>query len=175
MKTYFSLFGVSLYRKDIGDYMHRWILKTPLGMIRLHKILRSDSDRTWHDHSSNLLSFILWGTYREQFVPTWWELYHEDYPRYIAETSRWGHHEIFNPELHESPALDDIRRPLTITRTKRAPTVNWIPAKRYHRLEVLRGPVWTLVFMGKFRRRWSFLDQSGKVTDYEVYLKENVS
>src|SRR5687767_8580068 len=57
--------GWRLYRSDLGDYMRRWILQTPFGTLRIHKILRSDDDRHFHDHPWNFVSFILKGRYVE--------------------------------------------------------------------------------------------------------------
>jgi hypothetical protein len=59
----------SFRRRDIGDYMHRWILTMPWGTLRLHKILRSDSDRHLHDHPWDFTSLILRGSYVE-LTPT---------------------------------------------------------------------------------------------------------
>lgn len=67
-KIYFSLFGdeIVAYRSDIGDdYMERWILRTPWGMLRLHHILRSDDDRALHDHPFDFCSLLLSGGYEE--------------------------------------------------------------------------------------------------------------
>ena len=55
------------YRSDLiaGDYMRRWTVRTPLGMVRLHHIMRSDNDRHFHDHPFNFISIILRGGYIE--------------------------------------------------------------------------------------------------------------
>ena len=58
-----------LYRSDIGDYMHRWILRTPWFTLRLHHILRSDAGRDFHDHPFSFVSLILWGGYIEHRPP----------------------------------------------------------------------------------------------------------
>jgi hypothetical protein len=55
----------ALYKDHIGDYMHRWIFRTPWGTIRVHHILRSDAGRDYHDHPFSFLSFMLWGSYEE--------------------------------------------------------------------------------------------------------------
>lgn len=47
----------------IRDYMKRWILSTPWGTLRLHKIMRSDLDRDMHDHPWDFTSLILSGGY----------------------------------------------------------------------------------------------------------------
>lgn len=56
----------SLYAHHLGDYMHRWILRTPWGTLRLHHILRSDADRHLHDHPFDFTSFLLTGGYTEE-------------------------------------------------------------------------------------------------------------
>lgn len=53
------------YASHLGDYMKRWILSTPWGTLRIHKILRSDKDRHLHDHPWDFTSFILKGRYIE--------------------------------------------------------------------------------------------------------------
>jgi hypothetical protein len=50
----------------LGDYMHRWIFRTPWFTVRLHHILRSDDDRHFHDHPFDFTSFLLTGGYIEQ-------------------------------------------------------------------------------------------------------------
>jgi len=51
--------------QDPSPYMRRWVLRTSWGDLRLHHILRSDSDREYHDHPFDFWSFILWGGYWE--------------------------------------------------------------------------------------------------------------
>src|SRR5207249_3630974 len=41
--------------------MRRWTLRTPIGMLRVHHILRSDSDRDYHDHPMDFVSLIFGG------------------------------------------------------------------------------------------------------------------
>jgi len=59
--------GPFTYRSDriAHDYMRRWVLFTPWGMLRLHHIMRSDSREHHHDHPMDFMSFILWGGYIE--------------------------------------------------------------------------------------------------------------
>lgn len=59
-------------RLDITDisqkevYLRRWSLWLPFGWsLKLHHILRSDSDRCQHDHPWGFWTFILWGGYDE--------------------------------------------------------------------------------------------------------------
>jgi hypothetical protein len=55
------------FRSDLisGDYMRRWVVKTPWFLVRLHHIMRGDSDRHFHDHPFDFVSFILRGGYVE--------------------------------------------------------------------------------------------------------------
>lgn len=55
------------YKSDLiaHDYMRRWVIETPLFMLRLHHILRGDSREHFHDHPMSFLSLILWGGYVE--------------------------------------------------------------------------------------------------------------
>lgn len=55
------------YRSDLiaHDYMRRWMLKTPWGMLRLHHILRGDEGKHFHDHPMDFTSLILKGGYTE--------------------------------------------------------------------------------------------------------------
>lgn len=55
----------SLYAHHLGDYMRRWILRTPCGTLRLHHILRSDDDHHLHDHPFDFTSLLLSGGYTE--------------------------------------------------------------------------------------------------------------
>lgn len=63
---HWRLFGCEFLSDLIAhDYMRRWILRTPLGMVRVHHILRSDQDRHFHDHPMDFTSVILSGGYVE--------------------------------------------------------------------------------------------------------------
>lgn len=44
-------------------YAYRWVLVTPIGSIRIHKFLRSDDKRYFHDHSWDFWTFIIKGSY----------------------------------------------------------------------------------------------------------------
>ena len=55
-----------LFASHLADYMHRWVLKTPFGSLRLHRILRRDLDRDPHDHPFDFTSLILFGGYVEE-------------------------------------------------------------------------------------------------------------
>lgn len=55
----------ALYASHLGDYMRRWILRTPWGTLRVHNILKSDEGRDFHDHPFHFASLILRGGYVE--------------------------------------------------------------------------------------------------------------
>lgn len=57
--------GFFVGRTDIGDYMHRWVLRTPLLQVRVHCILRSDGDRDLHDHPFDFATLLVRGSYAE--------------------------------------------------------------------------------------------------------------
>jgi hypothetical protein len=49
-----------------ADYMRRWQLRVgKLGALRLHHILRGDSDRDFHDHPMDFTSLVISGGYVE--------------------------------------------------------------------------------------------------------------
>lgn len=56
----------SVFTHHLTDYMWRWVLKTPWGSVRLHRILRADADPDMHDHPWNFWSLIVWGGYTER-------------------------------------------------------------------------------------------------------------
>lgn len=49
---------------DGDPYMHRWVLWTPWGSVRLHHIVRSDVDQK-HDHQWDFTAILLTGSYAE--------------------------------------------------------------------------------------------------------------
>ena len=58
----------AIYSSHITDYMHRWILRTPRGTVRLHRILRADRGYEHHDHPFDFESLILSGGYDEELL-----------------------------------------------------------------------------------------------------------
>lgn len=54
-----------VYASHLRGYMHRWIVLTPWGMVRLHHILRADIGEDVHDHPFDFVSYILAGGYAE--------------------------------------------------------------------------------------------------------------
>lgn len=54
-----------IFFSHIKGYMKRFLVKTPWGYLRFHRILRADNDRDLHDHPFDFVSFILRGGYTE--------------------------------------------------------------------------------------------------------------
>lgn len=57
-----------LFASHIGSYMRRYLLRTPWFGVRLHRILRADTNPHCHDHPFSFVSIMLWGGYREELV-----------------------------------------------------------------------------------------------------------
>jgi len=68
-----------VFASHIGGYMHRWIVQTPWGTVRLHRILRADAGWDLHDYPFDFTSLILRGGYTEVR-----ERDDEDGPVYVA-------------------------------------------------------------------------------------------
>jgi len=123
-----------IYAPHIPGYMHRWLIETPWFTLRLHKILASDQDEELHDHPWAFCSLLLRGAYQE------------------VEPGPYGR------DLHAGVSWDRTRRIF------RAPAINFRPdATAPHRLEVVDGPIWTLVVTGPRVRPWGFWTRAGWV------------
>lgn len=61
----FRLERTHLVDSEGAPYMRRWLFRHPWGNVRLHCIMRSDSDRALHDHPFDFVSLILRGAYIE--------------------------------------------------------------------------------------------------------------
>lgn len=53
-------------RRDIGEYMHRWIASLGPLNLRVHHIREPDADRDLHDHPFVFVSLVLRGWYVEE-------------------------------------------------------------------------------------------------------------
>jgi hypothetical protein len=139
---------------DGSLYMGRWWLFNPYGKadgeqtaarwpwlpsIRVHHIVRPDSDRHMHDHPWNARTIILRGEYTEErrisAVPkgTWW------FPLYEGDLLRAGF-------------------------TRQRGYTGRLLFGEYHRIrEVSPGGVWTVFFTWNKRGTWGFLVDGAKV------------
>lgn len=135
----------------LGDYMRRWILRTPWGTVRIHNILRSDLDRDMHDHPFDFTSILLKGGY--------------------YETTRWVCTDATTIEPEGRGPFETIwdpQKPYTIrevvTHERYHPRFSVIRhrAEDLHKLRLTK-PVWTLVISGPWRRKWGFMTPQGWV------------
>lgn len=55
-----------IFFSHIKGYMKRFLIKSPWGCLRFHRILRADAGRDLHDHPFDFTSVILWGGYTEE-------------------------------------------------------------------------------------------------------------
>lgn len=112
--------------------MVRWIVNTPIGSIRLHHFLQSDSDRMLHDHPWSFVTIPL---------------------------SRGGYDDETYCSCHRSEesfgclSCDMTGRVLTRVPAFR---VTRRPAHHTHAVKLSRGPCWTLVITGPPIRDWGF-------------------
>lgn len=123
------------YRQDIAHfgkpYMRRWIVRTPLGMLRLHHIVAPDGDRHLHDHPFSFVSLVLRGGYIE-----------ERPSRGVA------------PHVADEAARSITERSAGSIAYRRA-------ADAHRIRQVERGGCWTLVATGPLFRRWGFWVPAG--------------
>lgn len=111
-------------------YMLRWwiIPRNRWFNIYLHKILRDDDDRALHDHPWWNVSILLRGAYREVM-----------------------------PDLSHCPTpYTRIADLPTRVKLRRAGSIVFRRATSSHRLEVAKGPVWSLFITGPVIRDWGF-------------------
>lgn len=126
--------GIGFQRRDIGDYMRRWILSLPFGlMVRVHHIQRADADDELHDHPFGFVSLVLRGWYVEE-LPA----------EHRMQSAMPGGLRTYT-----------TRRPGSIARRR---------SHVAHRISrVSEGGVWTLVFARRGERQWGFYTANGWV------------
>lgn len=138
-------------------YIHRFILdegdqlvpKDKRSKVYLHFIYESDGDRDPHDHPFDFNSTILYGSYREAR----WE-------RYCPKCDT-----IFLGDVMTCPGCKGKMQPKAQygPRTYTEGQVNTLRAHQLHKLEVLKGPVVTLIRRGPRIRDWGFATDEGWV------------
>lgn len=119
-------------------YLIRWTFIFFGYSMRIHHWIKSDDNRFFHDHSSDLLSIVLKGNYYN-VMP-----YDNRFPPVHKgiSNSRWRYVEgIFNSWynfLHMNQSI-------------------WFSkAEDKHYLSIPKGGAWTLMFEGKPRHKWGF-------------------
>lgn len=120
----------------IGDnYMRRWWLipRNPVLNVYLHCVSNDDDDRALHDHPAINISFVIKGVYRE-VMP--------DFSNQKTPYTR----------IYDAPKKTKTRGPGSIVYRR---------SHAAHRLEVVKGPVWTLWIRGPSIREWGFHCRQG--------------
>jgi hypothetical protein len=120
--------------------MRRWIFRHPRGTVRVHNILTSDEGRDFHDHPFDFVSVILAGGYVEHR------------PGCDCEITNALRAEPLAPCRYYGPG--------SIVRRK---------ATDLHRLELVNGSAWTLVFSSRYHRAWGFQLPDGAWVPHTEY------
>ena len=125
-----------------NPYLLRWwsLPRNPWFNIYLHLFLRDDDDRALHDHPWHNCSIVVKGEYREVTLTrqalAGFRMMREIWPEHWqAETSYWG------------DQRGVIRRRWSVT--MRRPDCP-------HRIELTKGPAWTVFITGPRVRQWGF-------------------
>lgn len=146
-------------------YLQRFILdegdkllpKDERKKVYLHLIYESDGDRDPHDHPFDFASTIVWGSYREQRYLRYCKVCAICYTGDVVECDRC------RGKLTASPD--------GTPRTYQEGMVNSLRAHQLHKLEVVKGPVVTLVKRGPKTREWGFQTDDGWI-HHLPYIKE---
>lgn len=126
------------WREKLGDqnspYLIRWTIILFGYSIRIHHWIKSDDNRFFHDHSSDLLSVVLKGKY--------WNVKPIDDNKNPNNNEKYyyveGIFNSFNNFFHASKSI-------------------WFSkAIDKHYLKIPKGGAWTLMFEGKPYHKWGF-------------------
>lgn len=135
-------------------YLIRWTFILFGYSMRIHHWIKSDDNRYFHDHSSDLLSIVLKGKYwnvkpydpdknpddkvTQEFVNYYLEQYEEDQ---VENQKKCYVEGIFNSWYNFFHMGESI----------------WFSkAEDRHYLKIPKGGAWTLMFEGKPRHKWGF-------------------
>jgi hypothetical protein len=145
-----GFFCIKSIRSKSGElHFKRWrILETPWFNIYIHKICKSDKDKFPHDHPWNYRTIILKGIYKESLYPTYDDMSDPRSPGVPLRKTLLPIRNTFGPG-------DSVRR-------------EWYDG---HQIELIKGPVWTLVITGKHRGTWGYITDKGWV-DHQTYRQQ---
>ena len=135
-------------------YLIRWTFILFGYSMRIHHWIKSDDNRYFHDHSSDLLSIVLKGKYwnvkpydpdknpDDKVTHEFVNYYLEQYDEYQVENQKKCYVEgIFNSWYNFFHIGQSI----------------WFSkAEDRHYLKIPKGGAWTLMFEGKPRHKWGF-------------------
>lgn len=149
-------------------YLERFILdegdqslpKDQRSKTYLHLIYESDGDRDPHDHPFDFESRIVWGSYRE----TTYELG-------CVSPVHIGTAMVSGKLVCVACGMDAVKPWHKEPQVFKQGDVNVKKAAQLHKLEVIQGPVVTLVRRGPKVRKWGFQTDQGWV-HHEPYIRE---
>lgn len=135
-------------------YLIRWTFILFGYSMRIHHWIKSDDNRYFHDHSSDLLSIVLKGKYwnvkpydpdknpDDKVTREFVNYYSGQYEEYQAENQKKCYVEgIFN-SWHNFFHMGQ--------------SIWFSKAEDRHYLKIPKGGAWTLMFEGKPRHKWGF-------------------
>lgn len=162
-----------------NPYLIRWTFILFGYSIRIHHWIKSDDNRFFHDHSSNLLSIVLKGHYHnvkpydkdrnpKDIVTVrkeaFWNGYYSDNDEYVdvdIENSEFNYVEgIFN-------SLENF--------FKMNKSIWFSRAEDRHYLSIPKGGAWTLMFEGKPKHKWGFYVNGHKWRPLRYFHKYGIA
>jgi hypothetical protein len=117
-----------------------------------------------------LLSLFGFKLYLHHFVGNDWTKDLHDHPKWFVSFGLKGGYEEEYASLVKGCAPYTTDRYVKLFRVWRAPWVRYFPALHRHRLQVKGKDCWTLVLVGRPKRKWGFWNQ-GKWVFWKEYLK----
>jgi len=139
-----------------SPYLYRWTLIIFGFTIRLHHWLRSDDNRHFHDHATNLVSIVLKGHY--------WNVkpVKEDSTPYIGDTPMGKHmaldlkkgctHHFRNEEFCYVEGMFNSWKSFL----KPQDSIWYSKATDRHWLCIPKGGAWTILLCGRPYHKWGF-------------------
>lgn len=124
-----------------NPYLIRWTFIFFGYSMRIHHWLKSDDNRYFHDHSSDLLSIVLRGSY--------WNCkpkFDNDLPPTAVKDDFENHIDYWVEGIFNSwRTLKNFRKSIWFSK-----------AEDRHYLQIPKGGAWTLMFEGRPRHKWGF-------------------
>jgi hypothetical protein len=91
-------------KEGVVHFRRYRLLSTPWFNIYIHNILHSDEDRDPHDHPWHFISIILWGSYKEYWMPA-----NDNYMYWMGRSLRAVTHKIGSVIIHNAKDFHQIK------------------------------------------------------------------
>lgn len=167
----FKLFQIR-WKEKLGipedPYLIRWTFILFGYSMRIHRWIKSDDKRYFHDHSANLLSIVLKGHYwnvvpiRKNYPPiieSYWKK-HDGNGSDVPNMRKYHVEGIFNSWYNFFHMKDSI----------------WFSkAEQQHYLDIPKGGAWTLMFEGRPRIKWGFFVNGHKWRPLRYFHKFGIA